>query len=146
MVWMWRRALGLLGLLHEAGWVHSDLAPEHLLIHPQDHGMLFVGWSRAHEAGTGGTESGTACARDLAQAAWSMRALLCGQGTIDQVPASVPAPLAELLERCCKEPDWAGRQGAQGLDHMLKEASLRAFGPPAFLAFNPSARLAGPHS
>jgi len=142
-VWMWRRALGLLALLHDAGWVHSDLAPEHLLLHPQDHALHFVGWSAAKQVA--GHDAGAAFSRDLAQVAWSLRSALCGEAPIEHFPGNVPAPLAELLERCCQDPQWAGLQGARGIDRLLKEASLRCFGPPAFLPFDPSARLAGPH-
>ena len=146
MVWMWRRSLGLLALLHGAGWVHSDLAPEHLLVHPQDHGLVFIGWSRAHEVGSGGSEAQASFSRDLAQVAWSMRALLCGQGAIERIPANIPSPVAGLLERCCLEPDWACHQGAHGLDLLLKATCLQAFGSPVFLDFNPGARLAGPQA
>ncbi|MET0320854.1 MAG: lipopolysaccharide kinase InaA family protein, partial [Duganella sp.] len=74
-VWMWRRMLDVLGYVHAAGWAHGRLAPEHLLVHPADHGILIIGWSRAQRIGAAAT-----AARDLMQTAWSLRSLLHGGG------------------------------------------------------------------
>lgn len=51
-IWMWKRALSFLGWLHLAGYVHSSCTPQHLLIHPRDHGLVFAGWSRVARIGT----------------------------------------------------------------------------------------------
>ncbi|RAY13211.1 molecular chaperone DnaJ [Actinomadura craniellae] len=42
--WMWRRLLVAIGLAHRAGVVHGAVLPEHVLIHPGDHGLGLVGW------------------------------------------------------------------------------------------------------
>lgn len=132
-VWMWRRVLEVLAFVHASGWVHQDLQPENLLVHPANHGIRFVGWSQArasaHDALRG---------RDLAQIAWTVRCLLCGGAdpATRTLPAQVPAPLVRLLQQC-ESPAWCAQQGAQGLDQALRQAAREAFGPPQFIHFHP---------
>ncbi|MEU3016068.1 molecular chaperone DnaJ [Nocardiopsis sp. NPDC007018] len=42
--WMWRRLLVALGNAHGAGVVHGAVIPEHVLIHPEQHGLVLVDW------------------------------------------------------------------------------------------------------
>ncbi|GAA0728895.1 serine/threonine protein kinase [Dactylosporangium roseum] len=42
--WMWRRLLVALGLAHRAGVIHGAVLPEHVLIEPDDHGVVLVDW------------------------------------------------------------------------------------------------------
>lgn len=42
--WMWRRLLVALGLAHRAGVVHGAVLPRHVLIEPDAHGLVLVGW------------------------------------------------------------------------------------------------------
>ncbi|MBX6767347.1 MAG: hypothetical protein IRY90_09385 [Actinomadura rubrobrunea] len=42
--WMWRRLLVALGFAHRAGVVHGAVLPEHVLIHPELHGLVLVDW------------------------------------------------------------------------------------------------------
>ncbi|WP_017587366.1 protein kinase family protein [Nocardiopsis ganjiahuensis] len=42
--WMWRRLLVALGNAHRAGVVHGAVVPEHVLIHPEAHGLVLVDW------------------------------------------------------------------------------------------------------
>jgi serine/threonine protein kinase len=42
--WMWRRLLVALGYAHRAGVVHGAVLPEHVLIHPDEHGVVLVDW------------------------------------------------------------------------------------------------------
>ncbi|GAA0268805.1 lipopolysaccharide kinase InaA family protein [Cryptosporangium japonicum] len=44
VAWMWRRLLVALGAAHRAGIVHGAVLPEHVLIHPDDHGLVLVDW------------------------------------------------------------------------------------------------------
>ena len=141
VVWMWRRVLEVLAFVHQSGWVHGELALEHLLVHPGDHGVLIIGWCKAERAAAISDQPlhQPTAARDLTQIAWSMRALLCGQGDITSMPAHVPGPLASLLERCCEDPLWSSAQGAHNLNRGLREAARQAFGAPRFVPFSPTA-------
>src|SRR5512139_541725 len=42
--WMWRRLLVALGFSHRAGVLHGAVLPEHVLIHPEQHGLVLVDW------------------------------------------------------------------------------------------------------
>lgn len=42
--WMWRRLLVAIGDAHRAGVVHGAVVPEHVLIHPDKHGLVLVDW------------------------------------------------------------------------------------------------------
>jgi len=42
--WMWRRLLVALGAAHRAGVIHGAVLPEHVLIHPAEHGLVLVDW------------------------------------------------------------------------------------------------------
>jgi hypothetical protein len=44
VAWMWRRLLTGLGWAHRAGLVHGAVLPEHVLIHPAEHGLVLVDW------------------------------------------------------------------------------------------------------
>jgi hypothetical protein len=70
-----------------------------------------------------------------------MRALLAGGDDAEALPASVPAPLAELLRRASEDERWCASVGAQGLDQRLLAAAQAAFGPPRFIDFSPTAVL-----
>ncbi|GJF31946.1 hypothetical protein KNE206_46460 [Kitasatospora sp. NE20-6] len=45
--WMWRRLLVALGHAHRAGVRHGAVLPEHVLIHPAEHGLVLVDWCYA---------------------------------------------------------------------------------------------------
>ncbi|MFI9048623.1 molecular chaperone DnaJ [Streptomyces sp. NPDC053427] len=42
--WMWRRLLVALGWAHRTGLVHGAVLPDHILIHPGQHGLVLVDW------------------------------------------------------------------------------------------------------
>ena len=42
--WMWRRLLVALGAAHRAGVSHGAVLPEHVLIHPAEHGLVLADW------------------------------------------------------------------------------------------------------
>ena len=133
-VWVWRRMLEVLGFVHSHGWAHGRLSPDHLLVQPRDHGILIIGWSGAIERAVAAQRG-----RDLAQTAWTIRALLHG-GDADvepSIPASVPPPLAMLVRRASEDRTWCAHTGAQGIDDLLRRAAREAFGPPQFVPFHP---------
>ena len=42
--WMWRRLLVAAGAAHRAGLIHGAVLPEHVMIHPGEHGLVLVDW------------------------------------------------------------------------------------------------------
>ncbi|WP_241255875.1 lipopolysaccharide kinase InaA family protein [Candidatus Protofrankia californiensis] len=55
VAWMWRRLLAALGYAHRAGIVHGAVVPDHVLIHPHDHGLVLVDWCYSVVTGTDGS-------------------------------------------------------------------------------------------
>ncbi|QNK68659.1 lipopolysaccharide kinase InaA family protein [Variovorax sp. PAMC26660] len=139
-VWIWRRMLEVLAFVHGAGWTHRDLSPAHALVHPRDHGVLIIGWSRAQQASA--SAHAAAVARDLMQTAWTVRALLHGGAAGEPgLGAHTPAPLATLLRQCSEDAATCARLGAQGIEQSLSTASREAFGAPQFVHFDPAPRV-----
>ncbi len=137
-VWIWRRMLEVLSFVHDAGWTHGDIAPEHALVHPRDHGVLLIGWCRARQAT--GADHATAAASDLARSAWTVRALLHGNAAGEpEYGSHTPAPFAALLRRCCDGGDALVRQGAGEIHKKLTAAARESFGAPQFVHFDPTA-------
>lgn len=126
-VWIWRRMLEVLGFVLSHGWSHGDVRPEHALVHPQDHGVLLIGWASARN-GAGPDDK----ASDICRTARVVRVLLCG--AIDgDLPDNVPPALAELVTQAAADEDFCGAQGAAGLDALLQATAKAAFGPPKFV-------------
>lgn len=42
--WMWRRLLVALGAASRAGLIHGAVLPDHVLIHPAEHGLVLIDW------------------------------------------------------------------------------------------------------
>ena len=129
-VWLWRRVLGALRYLHECGWVHAQVAPEHVLINSRDHLCLLLGWSQART-----DASARARAHDLSQAAWCIRAALAGNVDVEP-PVRCSGALGALLQRCCDDTAWLATQSAAALDVQIVTAAQSDFGPPKFVPFN----------
>lgn len=138
IVWMGSRCLDLLGFVHASGWTHGALSLDHLLVQPQDHGTMFVGWSHASPKGT----DASARARDLSMLAWSLRRLVSVTTSSDvsaepTLRDDVPAPVAELLVRMSEDHAWAMGTDARSLRDALMQAAAQSFGPRKFIVFNP---------
>ncbi|MGE0495462.1 MAG: zinc ribbon domain-containing protein [Vulcanimicrobiota bacterium] len=109
-VWMWNRILDQLSCLDELGYSHNDLRPEHLLLHPRDHGVAFCGWGRA-ELGPG---------NDLARSGQCIAALL---------GRKAPRALVQLAH------DAHHFDCPRQLRAALKDVAAAAFGPPRYRPF-----------
>lgn len=145
VVWIWRRVLDMLGFIHPLGWMHGRINPEHLLVHPRDHGILLIGWRAAHPNTHPRADAAQQIAQDLMHTAWSMRSLLTGDLQSPGVGPHTPAPLAKLLEQASEDAGWCLRQSAAGIDQALRQAAREAFGPPRFLEFIPIAHTRPTH-
>jgi hypothetical protein len=138
VVWMWRRVLEVLAYIHADGWAHGNLAPEHLLVHPGDHGILVIGWARARRCRPSAVDRGAWLARDLMQLAWAMRAMLANTNDKPAIPSSTPRPLAALLTQASTDAAWCIAQGAEGLNEQVGRAARASFGPARFVHFSPT--------
>jgi hypothetical protein len=51
VAWMWRRLLVAVGFAHRGGLVHGAVLPTHVLIEPDEHGLVLVDWCYSAVAG-----------------------------------------------------------------------------------------------
>lgn len=51
LAWMWRRLFVVLGLAQQVGVVHGAVTPDHILIQPDQHGLVLVDWCYSVETG-----------------------------------------------------------------------------------------------
>lgn len=128
-IWVWRRILEMLTFIHASGLVHGAVLPPHLLLQENDHGIRFVGFSRAGRPGDPPPEpppdfaawypappAPLQPALDLLLAARTIAVLLGGDPRADSFPAMVPDALAERIRRQLSSPPdrpadaWALRQ------------------------------------
>lgn len=109
-VWIWNRILDQLSCLEEFGWSHGAIAPEHILLHPRDHGAALCGWSEANRSK----------GKDLAESGAAIATLL---------GSSAPQPLRKLAQHA------ACFSQAANLKQELRRISESAFGPPQFHTF-----------
>lgn len=107
-VWMWNRLLEQLTVLHGRGYHHAALLPQHLLLHPRDHGLALCGWSHCQTGASG---------PDLADSGRCISSLLGWRA---------PKKLKDLAAH-------AGTFSSAGqLKLELKRVALEVFGPPRF--------------
>ncbi len=125
IIWMWRRVLEVLGYLHDIGWAHGRITPDHLLVHPRDHGILLIGWAKAQFHAK---PDPAACVRDLMQSAAAISALM---------PVDAPKPLLTFMQNGRNDPNFCQHHGARGLDRAIKDLARTLFGPARFVEFNP---------
>ena len=111
-VWMWNRLLEQLALLHGLGYCHGAVEPQHLLLHPRDHGLMLCGWSACQPGG------GQA---DVAASGRCIEFLL---------GSTAPRLLSQLARQAAKDCD------AFQLKAELKRVTREVFGPPRFVPFH----------
>jgi hypothetical protein len=135
LVWLLKRLLELLGFVHRSGFVHGAVHPDHVLVHPRDHGAMLVGWTVATPWSPGQAQALPASSRrwaalydefgrqatpalDLAMACRIVRAVSC----------SAPSPVERVLQH-----GLSGRaHDAWVLRDELVAASHEVYGPAAY--------------
>jgi serine/threonine protein kinase len=127
-VWIWRRVLGMLAFVHSRGWVHGDVRPEHVLVHPGDHGARLIGWASARKDASGAVQ-----AADLMRSARVILVLLDGSSETGSDMNQVPVELSTFVKQAAHDAAFCQQQCALGLDAKLRSAARAAFGPPAFV-------------
>lgn len=143
-VWMWRRALEVLDWAHRSGWAHGAILPQHLVVHPRDHGVMIVGWTCASRDGEklpalvderrGSYPSDVASfGNDVTMSARAVAFVLGGDAASGAVPSSVPRPIAEIVREVSS---GSRRHDARSLCDAVGAAAREAFGPPAYVPFD----------
>jgi len=120
-VWIWRRVVEQLDWLHRNGVGHGAVLPEHVLVHPRDHSVAIVGWSRARAF-----ESGSPTVReDLAGSARALLFAMAGDSS------RAPKPIGSLLTQALAH----DADDARALCADIVRASAAAYGPPTYHPF-----------
>lgn len=129
-VWMLTRLLELLGFVHRSGYVHGAVTPDHVLIHPRDHGATLIGWTLAQaHAGLPPLLGKPEKWRRLygsAERAEPPLDIAMACRTVARV-ARFERPLQSILER-----GISGCADAWSLAEQLRESSRQVYGPPAY--------------
>jgi hypothetical protein len=138
--WMARRLLVAVGVAHRAGLVHGAVVPDHVLIHPAEHGLVLVDWCYATPVGepvaalveryrdwypaeaTTATGPGT----DIAMAAHCMSYLMADR---------IPAALRAFVDGCRLPHPRQRPDDAWHLLAELDEVLGRLYGPRTFRPF-----------
>lgn len=115
--WIFRRLLLTLWLAHAKGFVHGAVTPDHVLVFPEEHGLVLLDWMGAARRGREKVSLADAAyedflppellARAVAQptmdifmAAATTLYLLGGEARSKQLPPAIPQPIAAELLRC----------------------------------------------
>ena len=149
MAWMWRRVLAALGFAHASGVIHGAVLPTHILIQPREHGVVLIDWSYAVRGGERISAISSEYRSwypaevfaheepqpglDILMAARCMFDLLGGDPLKRTLPASVPEPLANYLQRCILT--HPRQQDAQYLLSDFDALIARLWGPRTFREF-----------
>ncbi len=143
-IWILKRQLEMLTWVHNAGFVHGDICPEHAIVHPRAHGVVLVGWSRAcryaNAAASQSTVSnpGNASAdgsslpsprADIAAAVRMSLYVLADDGR--RLPKGVPSKLVMWLRARANASQIIDNAWALNAD--LTDVSNACFGPPCYV-------------
>ncbi len=161
MAWIWRRVLWALGHAHKHGVIHGALLPSHVMILPEQHGLVLVDWCYASllddsgqftpiKAAVGGykdwypkevfAKQPPSPATDLIMAARCMIELTGGNPLTGNYPAlaSIPKPFRAFFRGCLSPTPTARPQDALQLlgefDRLLQSLG-RPYYPRKFIPF-----------
>lgn len=150
-IWMWKRNLEFLGWLHQTGYVHGSITPQHLLVHPRDHGSILVGWSKVTEVGKplvannpgdeifypkgvwGGDP--VSAKMDIQMSARCLFCILGGDVRTGTLPDSVPEELSDLIYSQAGEDTTGVYSDAWGLLSRLDAVAKSVYGKNTYHPF-----------
>ncbi|GCF10790.1 hypothetical protein [Dictyobacter arantiisoli] len=155
MAWIWRRLLVALGFAHRNNVIHGAVLPTHVLLHPEQHGLVLIDWSYAvlDVSNTGERISAISIpyrdwypaevparemptpALDIAMGARCMIDILGGDPHTGAVPDTVPWQIRDYLKACILPHPM---QRPQEVDSLLLDFDTlieRLWGPRTFHTF-----------
>ena len=155
MAWIWRRVLVALAFAHANGVIHGCVLPTHILIHPEQHGVVLIDWSyavldpqtthtwiKAISADYRAWYPAEVFARqvpgpglDISMAASCMIYLLGGDPQQRTLPASVPWQIQSHLRGCTLPLPHQRPQDARALLQAFDQLLEHLWGPRRFHVF-----------
>lgn len=156
MAWMWGRLLIALGFTHQQGVIHGAVLPPHILIHPEQHGLVLIDWCYAVIDPKDSDEKIRAivnryenfypeevfqkeeptCGLDIFMAARSFIYLLGGTPHRGLLPDSVPKSLRAFFNGCQLKSPGMRPQNAWALRNEFNDVIERLWGPRKFRPFS----------
>lgn len=152
MAFIWNRILEGLMFAHKVGILHGALTPNHVIIHTQSHMGNIIDWSASCKIGE--TEvipyiddkykafypeevldpKGMATPEtDIYMSAWCMVYLLGGDPVNQEIPATIEAPIVELLNACLQPRRRLRPHSADDVYRKFKEINKKLWGPRKFI-------------
>ena len=146
--WMWRRLLVAIGLASQAGLIHAAVLPEHVMIHPADHGLVLVDWCYALEAPQGRPVAVPARYKswypaeilDRQPAGPDLDIYLATKTMTDLIGNAISPQLAAFAQGCLLKNPARRPQDAWHLLGELDEVFGRLYGPRKFRPFTMKGR------
>lgn len=148
IAWVFKRLLTVVGFAHRQQWTHNAVLPPHVLLYPESHGLQLVDWKTA---GKGAplrlistpyrnwyppevlNKQSTGPATDIYMAGKCAIYLAGGDPSTQQIPASVPTPMAALLRAATLSPMSMRPTDAWELMDDFSKMLLGLYGPPKFV-------------
>jgi hypothetical protein len=139
--WMWRRLLTGLGWAHRAGIVHGAVLPEHVLIHPAEHGVALVDW--CYSVAPGGTVAAIVAGHRAAypgevtakRPATAATDIFMATGLMLRLIRKPPEPLRRFARGCRYDAPRMRPQDAWSLLGEFDELLENLYGPRRFRPF-----------
>jgi serine/threonine protein kinase len=150
--WMFRRMLTALACVHDHGLVHGAITLDHVLINPNDHNGMLIDWCYSVASGqyiraiSGKYQADYAPellvqrpavpASDLYMASRCLVHLLGGDGSVESLPAQIPAALRALLKASLIPSPHRRIDNAWQLYDDFSEILQQRYGKPRFREFH----------
>jgi len=153
--WIWRKLLIALGFAHARGVIHGAVLPPHILIEPDQHGLILDNWLYAlHEPIESGAHLTAIVSAyeawypaevfdrqpavpglDIFMGARGMLYLLGGDPITGKLPATVPTAIASFFRGCLLPAPQHRPQQAWDLLNEFTQLIERLWGPRTFRPF-----------
>ena len=152
VIWIFRRALSVLGFAHSRGIIHGNIEPSHLMLRPADHNVWLIDWCYAvfEPARTGqgfrvvnevysapevSQRKPPLPSADLFSLGLSMIYLIGGEPRTRTIPNGVNEPLRRLIEFFVLDSPLGRAQDAWEMYNRLDELRRQQFGEHEFIPF-----------
>lgn len=145
LAWMFKRMLTILGFIHNAGWVHGAIVPQHTMFSIGDHGLQLVGWihSEANSkpikvvpAGNKSwypTDKIASPAFDIWMAAKTIMYLAGGDPATNTFPPTVHPLMRQFMMSCVLPRTKLFQEDAWHLNEQFTDLLDQLYGPPCFV-------------
>ena len=141
VVWMMNRLLSAIGHTERAEFIHGGITPDHLLYHPEEHGLVLVGWCSVANLKTKERIKIVADGWKDLYPGEVPRKFVAGAGTNIYMAAkcmkwaaeSIPTRFRALLDWCTAESPSARPRDAWELQDLWRVLAEEEYGKPRYV-------------